>query len=105
MYSLQSSLPTLDQVEAAKSKTISAFAERLQTPDGVSQIVLDIESYGLGRDYMITFADRINAVTPADVQRAAQNNLRPQSVAVAVAAPASCCEDGLKKLGSVTVLR
>ena len=105
MTAMQESQPRIEQVEAAKSRLISIMTERLKTDEGVAQLVLDIETYGLGRDYLVKYAERINAVTPADAQRAAQTYLRPQTAVTAIAGPASKLEEPAKKLGAVTVLR
>lgn len=103
MTSLQTQPPASEIVESAKSRLINAMAERLKTNDGVAEVILDIETYGLGRDYLINLADRVAALTPAEVQRAAQSYLKPQSSAVVVAGPASKLEPALKALGAVTV--
>jgi predicted Zn-dependent peptidase len=84
---------------------VSAFAERLSRAETTAEVILDIETYSLGRDYLMNFAPRVNAVTPRDVQKAAQTYLKPGSVAVVVVGPASAYEEGLKKLGAVTVIR
>ncbi|MEK6301051.1 MAG: pitrilysin family protein [Acidobacteriota bacterium] len=103
MASLQTQPPASEMVESAKSRLINAMTERLRTNDGVAEVILDIETYGLGRDYLINLADRVAALTPAEVQRAAQSYLKPKSAAVVVAGPASKLEPGLKALGAVTV--
>lgn len=100
----QSSQPKIERVEPAKSKIIADFAQMMQTPDGAAGVILDIELYGLGRDYLVTFADKINAVTPGDVQKAAQTYLKPQTAAIIVAGPAKELDAPLKNLGSVTVM-
>jgi zinc protease len=105
MTRLQSSQPAIEQVEAAKSRLISVMGERLKTVDGVAAVMLDIETYRLGRDYLINFAERVNAVTQGDVQRAAQNYLKPQAAVTVIAGPAAKLEPMMKKLGTVTVLR
>ncbi|HEX8089117.1 MAG TPA: hypothetical protein VF762_09715, partial [Blastocatellia bacterium] len=105
MSALQASAPPIDRVEAAKSRLIASMTERLKTAESTASVILEIETYGLGRDYLLNYAGRVNAITPQDVQRAAQNYLKPQSVAIAVAGPASQIEEPLRRLGAVTVLR
>ena len=105
MDELKRALPALDQVESAKARLISSFSERLGTVDGAGDVVLDIETYGLGRDYLMNFAPRVNAITPGDIQHAAQAHLNTQSVAIAAVGPASVCEDAMKKLGTVTIVK
>lgn len=103
MTRMIANLPSAESVDAAKSKLIAAMAERLKTADGTVEMILDIEMYGLGRDYLISFADRVNAISPVDVQRAAQAHLKPQSLVIVIAGPASRLESHFKKLGNITV--
>jgi zinc protease len=105
MTMLQRNPVPADQVEAAKARLLSAMTDRLKTTQGTAEVILDIETYGLGKDYLINFADRLAAVAPADVQAAAQSLLRPQSVAVAVCGPAAKMDGPLKKLASVADAR
>lgn len=103
MSGLQTSAPASDRVESAKTRLIALMADRLKTAPGAAEVILDIETFGLGRDYVNNFADRVNAVTPADVQRAAQTYLKPKSVAIVIAGPASRFETPMKKIGTVAV--
>lgn len=104
MTRLQGSQLSLEELEWARSRIIAAQAEQLQSDDRIVDIVLDIELYGLGRDYLVTFSDRVNAVTSADVLRAAQSHLKPQLATVVVRGPASRFDSMLRSLGAVTVL-
>ena len=99
----QSEPTSSERVESAKSRLITRIAERLKSNDGAADVILDIETYGLGRDYLINLGERVAAVTPVEVQRAAQNYLKPQAAAVVVAGPASKLDPALKSLGAVTV--
>jgi zinc protease len=103
MSSLQTQQVASELVESAKSHLLNSMSERLKTNDGIAEVILDIETYGLGRDYLINLADRVAALTPADVQRAAQSYLKPQSSATVVIGPAAKLEPALKALGAVTV--
>lgn len=105
MAGMQANPPTSDRVESAKARLIASMAERLKTTAGAAEVILDIETFGLGRDYVINFADRVNAITPSDVQRAAQTYFKPKSVAVVIAGSTSRFENPLKKIGTVAVLK
>lgn len=105
MTGMQTSPPTSDRVESAKARLIASMAERLKTTAGAAEVILDIETFGLGKDYVITFADRVNAITTSDVQRAAQTYFKPKSVAIVIAGSASRFETPMKKIGTVAVLK
>lgn len=59
----------------------------LETNDGVTSQLLNMEWYGLGLDYLYRYADNINAITAADVQRVAAKYLRPDAYTLVVAGP------------------
>lgn len=103
MARLQTEAAASERVELAKLRLITTIAEQLKTNDGAAEVILDIETYGLGRDYLINLAERVAAVTPVEVQRAAQNYLKPQSAAIVATGPASTLQSALKSFGVVSV--
>jgi zinc protease len=105
MGSFQQSPLAVEQIETEKGRLVASMADRLKTPDGMADVILDIDTFGLGRDYLINYADRLGALAPADVQAAARTILQPQAVAVAVSGPATKLDGPLKKLASVAVIR
>lgn len=105
MARMQAQPPALEQVEAAKSRLITAMGERLRTNTAIGDVILDIETYGLGRDYVLRYAERVNAVTPSDIQAAARAYLRPDGAVIAIGGPAGKLEADARKLGAVTVVR
>lgn len=102
---LQVQSPALEQVEAAKARLITTMGERLRTNASIAEVILDIESYGLGRDYVLHYAERVNAVTPADIQAAARSYMKPESLVIAVSGSAARIEADARKLGTVTIIR
>jgi zinc protease len=95
---VQTTEPSSEQVEAIKTQIVNKFAEQIK--NNPAEILFDVELYGLGRDYLVSYADRIKAVTPAEVQQAAQKYLKPQAVAIVLAGDLKAYEEELKKLGN-----
>ena len=60
---------------------------RLETNDGVASILLNMEWYDLGLDYLQTYQERIRAITKEDVQRVAARYLRGDSYTLVTAGP------------------
>lgn len=60
---------------------------QLETNDGVAATLLTIEWYGLGLDYLYRYADLVNGVGVADVQRVARTYLDPATAVTVVAGP------------------
>ena len=61
---------------------------RLETNDGVASILLNMEWFGLGLDYLQTYQEQIRAITKEDVQRVAAEYLRTDSYVLVTAGPA-----------------
>ena len=75
------------ELERAKSMMISAHAIDDQTNAQQAQSAAADELYGLGYRNDADYAEKINAITLADVQRAAQKYLQPNHSAVAIVGP------------------
>jgi zinc protease len=97
----QTVAPSAEDVESAKAEVIATMAERLRNHPG--EVFFAIDLYGLGKDYLVTFTERVNGLTPADIQKAAQSYLRPKNNVIVIAAPAKGYESDWKKLGDVIV--
>lgn len=59
----------------------------LETNEGLASIISDLELYNLGLDYLHRYTDAVNAITPAQVQAAAQAYFSADEVVIAVAGP------------------
>jgi zinc protease len=105
MARLQAQPPSLEQIEAAKVRLLAAMGERLRANPAIADLILDIESYGLGRDYVLHYAERVNAVTPADIQAAARDCFKPNTLVIALSGSAARLGADARKLGAVTVVR
>ena len=75
------------ELERAKSMMISAHAIDNQTNAEQAQTAAANELYGLGFRSDADYADKINAVTLADVQRVARKYLQPNRSALAIVGP------------------
>ena len=78
---------TARELKDNKSYMIGSMPLGLETNDGVAGILLDMELYGLGLDYLLTYPDRINAINAVSVQAAAQHYLDAENFALSVAGP------------------
>jgi zinc protease len=79
----------IPEAELADSKAYrtGSLPVGLETNDGLASVILDMELYELGLDYLQRFPDLINDLTGAEVQAAAQKYLNTEQLAIAVAGP------------------
>ncbi|MCC6443691.1 MAG: insulinase family protein [Armatimonadetes bacterium] len=64
-----------------------SYTVRLETNAGVASMLLGIETYGLGLDYISRISGIYRALTPEQVNRTARKYLTPSSLAVVIAGP------------------
>lgn len=60
---------------------------QLETNDGIASMLLNMETFNLGLDYLLTYRDAINRLTPEDLLMAARRFWNPDALVIAVAGP------------------
>jgi zinc protease len=80
---------------------VASFARSLESPTAVLGNYVDVYLYKLPADYWDTYPDRINAITPADVQRVAQKYWTPDRLQIVAVGDADKIAPALAKVGTV----
>jgi len=87
-------------------ETISFFngmlPRQFETLNQVLGQLVNPELYGLGKDYLPTYLDRISKVTAADVRNAAQKYIDPKNLLIVVVSKADDVREMLKQFGPIT---
>jgi len=94
------------ELEKAKNYVALPMPQAFETTRGTADSLATAWVYGLPDDYYTTFADRIRAVTAADVKRVADKYIQPDKLAVVIVGDRKTIEAGVKalNLGPVTVI-
>jgi zinc protease len=79
---------SIDELRDSQANFIGRLPLALESNSGVCGALLSMERHQLGLDYFQRYADRINAITPEDVLRAAGGYLHADKLAIAVAGSA-----------------
>jgi zinc protease len=75
----------LDQeLTDAKNFLTGVFPIRAETQEGLINLIVSQQLYGLPEDYLQTYREKISAVTPEDVQRVAKQYIHPESLAMVI---------------------
>ena len=101
---MQSAPVTAGELEAAKRSIVGSFALTLESPANVLTRLLDVVDYGLPADYWDTFPQKIQVVTPADIQRVTQTYLGTGRIQVIAVGEGKTIQSGLATFGPVTTL-
>lgn len=95
-----------DEIEKAKNYLALQLPRTFETTGTVAGSLQQQFVYGLPDDYFRTFTARVQAVTPADVQAAAQKYIHPDKFAVVVVGDRKVVEPAIKalNLGPIAVV-
>jgi zinc protease len=79
---------TIEELEDAKNYLTGVLPLALETHDGVVSILLAIEEFGLGLDYLDQYPRIISAIGREQVLQGSRSHLDPQRLAIGIASPA-----------------
>lgn len=79
--------PAPQELEESRQSIIGSIPRMLETTEGVAELLLHIEQFGLGLDYDRRLPVLLREVTMHDVRAAARAVLDPDCAAIAVAGP------------------
>jgi zinc protease len=93
-------VPT-EELEGAKRTLVASFALGLENPAQVLQRWMQQREFGLPEDYWDTYAEKIMAITAADVMRVAKKYVPYDNVQIVAVGDGDKIRDLLKKFGPV----
>jgi zinc protease len=95
---------TEDELKSAKAALIQSLPRRLATISGVSGMVSEIYVNGLPEDYWTEFQRGVNAVTIADVQRAAEKYIDADHLTILIVGDRAKIEAPVRATGIAPVV-
>jgi len=99
LWRLQRERVSERELDGAKAYLTGSFPLTIETPESIAMQVVYTLFYGLPLDQLQTFRDRVNAVTPDDVQRVAKAFLRPDKLSVVLVGNAKAFASQLGTVG------
>jgi zinc protease len=84
---IQNELVPVEELADSQAYRIGSLPVGLETNSGIANVITDMELYDWGLDYLLEYPDLVRAITPEQVQAAAQKYLSTQHLGIAVAGP------------------
>ena len=94
-----------NELEAAQAYAVGSYPLSIETPDQLATQVLNMLFYELPVDSLPKFRERIEGVSPEEIQRIARWFVRPDQLSVVLVGNASAFIDRLKGAGFPLVER
>ncbi len=79
--------PSEEELRLTKQAMVGSLPLRLERNGGIAGMLLTIETYDLGLDYLARYPGIVEAVTPDDVQQAAARLIDPDAYTLVTAGP------------------
>ena len=96
---LQAEPPPAAELQAVQNYLAGTFVLRNATRGGIIGQLLYVDMQGLGDDYLRTYVEKVNAVTPAQVSEMARKHLVDDRMIIAVVGDRKTIEEQLKPYG------
>lgn len=93
---------TPDELLAIQRNEAGIFVLRNSARSAIANQLAFVDLHGLGEDYLRNYVQRVYGVTPADVQRAAQEFIDPSKITIVAVGDKKVILDQLKAYGDVT---
>jgi predicted Zn-dependent peptidase len=81
---IRNEIPTKEEVEGIKNYLTGNFAMSLEDPKTIATFAINIERYGLPKDYYANYLKRLSEVSPEDVNEVAKKYIKPENCWVIV---------------------
>lgn len=94
---IRDEMPSKADVADVQAYLTGSLAFSLTTCDQAAELLLAIDRYKLGADYLADYRKGVLAVTPADVQAVAKKYLHPDRLAIVAAGPVDVAGKPLRK--------
>ena len=96
---------TDEELQSAKTYSNGTLALEMESQSGFANRIASIYTYGLGRDFLPTFGTKLNALTPADIQRVAAKYFDTYRGAIVIVGDYSKVKDQVTPFGDVTLVK
>lgn len=98
---LRNEAPPADEVHGIQNYLAGNFVLGSSTQAGLTRQFDFVNLHGLGDDYLTSYVRHVYAITPADVQRIAQQYLDPNKMAIVVAGDKKTVADQVAPYGNI----
>jgi hypothetical protein len=87
------------ELDGAKAYLTGSFPLTIETPESIAMQVVNALFYGLPLEELQNFRERVNAVTPDDIQRVAKALLKPDRLSVVLVGNSAAFASQLRGVG------
>lgn len=95
---------THEELQTAQNYITGNFPMQLETPNAVASKLLNLELYGVDKDFYNKYISEINSLTLDDIRITAEKYLHPDSLTISVAGDTAENSKTMKQFGEIRVI-
>lgn len=92
---------TAEELEKAKANLSGSFGRSLESPSTIASFALNIERYGLPKDYYKNYLQELNSYTVSDINQTAKELIDPSKLYITAVGNGSEIQEKLAQFGEV----
>ena len=98
---LQKEPPSAEELKATQNYMAGTFVLQNSSRGGIISVLELVDLHGLPADYLKTYVQRVNAVTPQQVQQLAQKYIQADKATIVVVGDKKVIEEQVKPYGTI----
>jgi zinc protease len=95
---------TADELDSVKNYLSGSFPLQLETPNAIANKIINLELYGIGKDFYESYITKINDVTIEDVRNVTQKYIHPDKLVISVAGNLDIIKKTMEQISEVEVI-
>jgi len=95
---------TADELDSVKNYLSGSFPLQLETPNAIANKIINLELYGIGKDFYESYITKINEVTIEDVRRVSEKYIHPDKLVIAIAGNTDIIKSSMEQTADVGVI-
>jgi len=95
---------TVEELESVKNYLTGSYPLQLETPNAIANKIINLELYGIEKDFYDTFISKINAVTLEDIRNVSEKYLHPGNLVISIAGKVEIIKETMEQIAQVDVL-
>jgi predicted Zn-dependent peptidase len=96
---LQETPPTADELQSVKNYLAGTFVLQNSSRAGIINQLASLDLHGLQENYLRTYVQRIQALTPVDIQQMAKQYLRDQDMTIVIVGDRAVIQEQIRPFG------
>jgi zinc protease len=96
---------TKEELDSAKTYSIGTQALEMESQSGLANRINTIYTYQMAHDFLQTFHDKVNALTPADIQKMAARYFDTYRGAIVIVGDYGQVKDQVAPFGDITLIK